>query len=101
MTHGEIIALGLAALLGVLLGIVYFRALWWTVSYGLRSNRPALLFFFSFVGRMIFVLSGFYVAGSGHWDRLVACLLGFLAGRALIGCRLPSNTKDDKGGQCT
>jgi F1F0 ATPase subunit 2 len=96
MTSSEIIDLSLAALTGVILGIVFFGVLWCTVYYGIRSKRPALLFSISFLGRTLFVLSGFYLAGAGHWERLVVCLLGFLAGRALISCLLPANTKNGK-----
>lgn len=92
----DIVVLGLSALGGVFIGVVFFGALWWTVSCGLRSKRPALLFFLSFLSRTIFALAGFYVVGSSHLDRLIACLLGFLGGRALIGWFLPANTKNGK-----
>jgi F1F0 ATPase subunit 2 len=96
MKNFDILVLGLSASAGVVIGIAFFGALWWTVFYGLRSKRPALLFLVSFLSRTIFALAGFYIVGSSHLDRLVACLLGFLGGRALIGWVLPANTKNRK-----
>jgi F1F0 ATPase subunit 2 len=89
MNNVEIIAACLAALGGVVIGIGFFGGLWWTVSRGLRSKRPALLFVMSFFSRTVFALTGFYIVGGNQWVRLTACLIGFLGGRALVACFLP------------
>ncbi len=34
--------------------------------------------------RMSIVLAGFYFVGRGHWERLVACLLGFIIARFIV-----------------
>ncbi|MFH0907830.1 MAG: ATP synthase subunit I [bacterium] len=73
-----------AGVAGLALGAFFFGGLWWTVRKGLSSQYPARWLFGSLLLRMGMTLAGFYVVGGGHWDRLVACLLGFLAARLLI-----------------
>ena len=84
--------LSLAASAGLLIGTFFFGGLWWTVKYGLRSKRPALLFCFSLLVRFALALAAFYGIGYGHPDRLIACLGGFVASRFLIGRVLHSVT---------
>ncbi|MGR9052145.1 MAG: N-ATPase subunit AtpR [Gammaproteobacteria bacterium] len=66
---------------GVVLGALFFGGLWWTVRKGLASARPGLWFFGSLLVRSTAVAAGFYIVGGGQWQRLIACLLGFLAVR--------------------
>jgi F1F0 ATPase subunit 2 len=77
----------LAGFAGLLLGALFFGGLWWTVQKGIASHHPALWFFGSFIARMSIVLAGFYFIGSGHWQRLLSCLVGLLLAR-LIAMRL-------------
>jgi F1F0 ATPase subunit 2 len=74
----------LAALAGVLLGVIFFGGLFWTVKRGLASRRPAILFLGSFLLRMGIVMAGFYFVGQGDWRRLVACLVGFVIARLIV-----------------
>jgi len=74
----------LAAGVGVLLGAVFFGGLWWTVQKGLSSKRPALWFVGSLVLRTGISLAGFYLVSGGQWDRLLACLLGFVVARFIV-----------------
>jgi F1F0 ATPase subunit 2 len=76
--------LGLAFLAGGALGAIFFGGLWWTLAKGLASSGPALWFLASLLLRMSIVLTGFYFVAGGHWERLVACLLGFLAARLVV-----------------
>ena len=70
---------------GVALGAVFFGGLWWTIRKGLGSKRPALWFFGSLLLRTGIVLIGFYVViAGGHWERLLACLLGFVIARLIV-----------------
>jgi F1F0 ATPase subunit 2 len=78
-------------LAGVALGAIYFGGLWWTIQRGLSSRRPAGWFVGSLLLRMAIALAGFYVVSAGHWDRLLACLVGFIVAR-LIATRLGSLT---------
>ena len=70
-------ALVLALLSGVLLGVIFFGGLWWTVRRGLISPVPALWFSASSLIRTAVALGGFYVVSHGEWRRLLACLLGY------------------------
>lgn len=80
----EILAGGLAAAAGLLLGAIFFGGLWWTVRKGAASPRPVLWFSGSLLVRMGIVLPGFYFVGGGELPRLLACLLGFLIARLLV-----------------
>ncbi len=83
----EALSLVLAGLAGGALGAIFFGGLWWTVREVMSSKRPAPLFLGSLLLRIGTVLAGFYFASGGRWDRLLACLLGFVIAR-LIATRL-------------
>lgn len=74
----------LAWFAGLLLGAVFFGGLWWTVRKGIVSRYAPLWFLGSLIVRMSIVLAGFYLVGGGHWQRLLACLLGFFIARFLV-----------------
>ncbi|MGB5511607.1 MAG: ATP synthase subunit I [Woeseiaceae bacterium] len=74
----------LAGMAGLLLGAIFFGGLWWTVRLGVASRRPALLFLGSLLLRTVVVVAGFYFVGDGHWQRLLACLFGFVIARVLV-----------------
>ena len=81
----EIITLHILALFtGNVLGALFFGGLWWTVKKAVSSPQPALLFLASMLLRTLIVLLGFYVVGSGHLSRLLACLLGFIIARFIV-----------------
>ena len=50
----------------------------------LSSTRPALWFFGSLLLRMSIALAGFYFVAGGHWQRLLACLAGFVIARLIV-----------------
>lgn len=80
----EPLPLVLAGLAGCLLGTLFFGGLWWTVRQGVASTRPAVWFLGSLLMRTGIVLAGFYFVSGGHWERLVACLLGFIIARFIV-----------------
>lgn len=80
----ESIGLVIALLTGACIGSVFFGGLWWTVRRGLISKHPALWFFGSTLLRTGIVLTGFYFISRGHWERLLACLIGFAIARLLV-----------------
>jgi len=80
----ETLTLVLASVAGGVLGAIFFGGLWWTVSKGASSRRPALWFFGSLLLRMSIALAGFYVVAGGHWERLLLCLLGFVIARVVV-----------------
>lgn len=80
----DMMMLVLAGGAGLVLGAIFFGGLWWTVRKGVSSQRPALWFLGSMLVRTGIVVVGFYVVSGGHWQRLVACLLGFVVARLLV-----------------
>jgi F1F0 ATPase subunit 2 len=79
--------LALALMAGVSLGALFFGGLWWTVRKSFSSQQPALWFLGSSLLRTALVLAGFYFIALGHWQRLLAALLGFALTR-LVGVHL-------------
>lgn len=80
----EPVTLVLAGAAGVSLGAFFFGGLWWTVRRGLTAKQPVLWFLGSLLLRTSLILAGFYFVSDGHWDRLLACLLGFVIARFLV-----------------
>ncbi len=80
----DTLTLLLAGIVGMLLGMVFFGGLWWTIRKGISSNYFPVWFLGSFILRMGVVLGGFFLVSAGHWERLVACLVGFFAARLLV-----------------
>ena len=80
----ETLTLVLAWVAGGALGAMFFGGLWWTLQKALSSTRPALWFFGSLLLRMSLALAGFYFVAGGHWQRLLACLLGFVIARLIV-----------------
>ena len=83
-----LIFLIVACIAGVGLGLFYFGGLWLTVRRLPDSRGPALLFLGSFVGRTALTLLGFFFVMNGHWQRMLACLAGFLIARQVLIARL-------------
>ena len=79
----DFLPLALAWVAGLSLGAFFFGGLWWTVRRGLSSRRPALWFLGSLLVRASIALAGFYVVSGGYWERLLACLLGFVIARQI------------------
>ena len=79
-------------LAGVLLGVLFFGGLWWTIRMGPPSQWSGLVFSGSFLIRMAVAVAGFYFVSHGNWRKLVACLAGFLLARIAVTrlIRLPS-----------
>jgi F1F0 ATPase subunit 2 len=80
----ETLILVLALVAGFLLGAMFFGGLWWTVRKGVSSQQPVFWFFGSLLLRTGITLTGFYFIASGHWERLLVCLLGFIIARRIV-----------------
>jgi F1F0 ATPase subunit 2 len=76
--------LALAALAGAALGLTFFGGLWWTTRLGAVSHRPALWFSASLLLRMGIALPGLIWVAGDRWERMLACLAGFLVARTLV-----------------
>ncbi|MBW2036981.1 MAG: ATP synthase subunit I [Deltaproteobacteria bacterium] len=81
---GKVFPLILSLAAGIGLGFFYFGGLWLTVRRLPEVQRPTLLSLCSFIGRLGLTMVGFYFVMDGHWERLMICLLGFLAIRNLL-----------------
>lgn len=83
--HGaEILSIVLAWMAGVGLGLIFFGGLCWTVRRGLSSRHSALWFSGSLMVRMGIVLAGFYLVSACHYERLLACLTGFVMAQFMV-----------------
>jgi F1F0 ATPase subunit 2 len=97
----ETLTLALAWLAGTALGAIFFGGLWWTVRKGVSSQLPAFWFAGSLLLRMSITLAGFYLVMGGHWERLLACSLGFLMARLVVTwrTRLPGDNRTGQAKQ--
>ena len=73
-----------AGLAGLVLGAFFFGSLWWTVRCTLSSSRTVLWQLGSLLVRMGVTVLGFYAVGASSWERLVACLVGFIVARFAV-----------------
>lgn len=80
----------LALVAGLGLGLIFFGGLWLTVRQLPTRRYSVPLFLGSFVGRTAVVLAGFYFVMDGRWERVLACLAGFIMVRQLLVSRLRS-----------
>jgi len=69
---------------GVMLGLLFFGGLWWTVRRLAVTAHPALWMLGSFVLRTAIVLAGFYMVADSRWQNLIAALAGFILARILV-----------------
>lgn len=82
MNEGLNLILPFAA--GILLGALFFGGLWWTLQKGVTSPHLVLWLLGSLLLRMSITLAGFYFVSGGQWERLLACLLGFVVARMIV-----------------
>lgn len=80
----EPMILAAAAVAGAGLGGIHYGGLWATVRGLPAARRPAALWLISFGLRMGATGGGFYLVAGGRWERLLACLAGFLVVRAVL-----------------
>ena len=80
----EITGILSAVLAGMLLGVLFFGGLWWTVQTTLSSTQAGLWFSGSFLVRTALVLVGFYFTSQGDWRRITGCVAGFLGARLCV-----------------
>jgi len=80
----DLLTVAPAGVAGLALGAVFFGGLWWTVRKGVVSRHPAAWFLGSLMLRIAILLAGFYFVAGDHWDRLLACLLGFILARFIV-----------------
>lgn len=76
----------LALTLGIWLAMISFGGLWLTLKQASRMGNPKALVIASFLGRAGGVAYCFYHVGqNGGWERLAACVCGFVFIRMVLG----------------
>lgn len=80
----DLMLMGFALLVGMLLGALFFGGLWWTVKMGISKSQPALWFSTSLLLRVGITLAGIYVVAGSDFKRLLACLIGFIFARIIV-----------------
>ena len=81
---------------GLVLGTIFFVGLWWTIRRSIKSTNPAMLFLSSAVLRIGIVLMGFYFISNGQWQRMAACLVGFIMSRLAVTWFTSDKPKEDR-----
>jgi len=89
----KFVTLTLAVLMGAVLGAAYLAALWINVQQVTRARRPGVVLAIGAAVRITFLLGAFYLVTGGDWQRLVACLSGFLLARLIVTRRLRARGK--------
>jgi F1F0 ATPase subunit 2 len=74
----------IALVAGIALGLIHFGGLWWTVRQVPTARRPGTLLLVSFVIRTAVMLAGTFWVMDGRWERLAACMVGFLVARVIL-----------------
>ena len=84
MSATDFLSVALSFGAGIGLGMFYFWGLWLTVRRLPTARRPLIMSVSSFFGRLAVVFFGFYYGTGGRWERLIACLAGFLVVRIVV-----------------
>jgi F1F0 ATPase subunit 2 len=84
MDLNTIFILVLMFMAGLALGAFYFISLWQTVRRLARTESRACLLAISFLVRLAVILTAFFFLMDGHWGRLTAAMIGFVAMRKMI-----------------
>jgi F1F0 ATPase subunit 2 len=89
---------------GLVLGAIFFGGLWWTLQKSLASPRPALWILGSLLARMSLLLVGLYLVADGHWQRLLAGVVGVICARFIVvrltGPADPPSDRSEGGQPC-
>jgi len=99
----SVLLAGFAA--GLVLGLVFFIGLWFTVRAIARSRRPGALMAASAIGRIVVAVAGFTViALTAGWRGVLAGLVGFIVARlatmrAVAGAGRRGTDHDAGGGR--
>jgi F1F0 ATPase subunit 2 len=74
--------------IGAALGLFYFGGLWLTLQRLPGSKSPHTFALLSFFSRTVVVVAAVFLLACGSWQRIAACLAGFLAVRTVLVYRL-------------
>lgn len=74
----------LAFMAGIVLGVAYMAALWIAVRGLAGAAWPGRQLLVGAAVRLGLLLGGFFLVMDGQWERLLACLAGFLLVRIAV-----------------
>ena len=80
---------------GVVLSLIYFGGLWYTLNHMQRWRSPWVLIAISFLVRNAVVLIAFYFLILQHWSALVAAFIAFMITRQMLVRQL-GNPEEEK-----
>jgi len=84
MVHVELTSLVLAAAGGLLLGLLFFGGLQWTIHAFIHSRHPETMAYFSSIARTLIAALGIALLGGHSALRIGAVLVGFVIAKPLI-----------------
>ncbi len=85
---GDVLLILFALVVGGVLGFFYFGGLWLTLRRLPGSRSPHTLALLSFFGRTVVVLLTIFLVAKESWQRIAACLVGFIVVRGVLIHRL-------------
>jgi F1F0 ATPase subunit 2 len=71
----------LAIFMGIMLGVIFYGGLWWTVRRIVSSRKAGVWLIGSFLLRAMVAIGGFLFVARGDWRGILACFIGFLVAR--------------------
>lgn len=80
----EFVSLAKAFASGLVLGAVYCAMLWFSVQRVYTARNPMLWLGATAVPRIAVPLASFYWIMDNRWERLLACLAGFVVARLAV-----------------
>lgn len=84
MVHVELLPLVLAAAGGLLLGLLFFGGLRWTIHAFIHSKHPETMAYLSSILRTLMAALGIALLGGHSYLRVGAVLVGFLIAKPLV-----------------
>jgi F1/F0 ATPase, Methanosarcina type, subunit 2 len=84
----DTLSLFLCGIAGMALGLLYFGGLWMTIQRLPHTRSPIPFMLGSMIIRTAITVGGFYYVMNQHWERAVACLIGFVLMRVIFSSRL-------------
>ncbi len=80
---------------GAACALFYFGGLWLTLRHTLDARHPAVLVVLSFWARTAIVAAAIFMLAGSRLERLVLCVVAFLATRAVLLRLLPAPVRSE------
>ena len=90
----DVLGIVIAFVVGLVLGAFYFGGLWLTLRRLPGSRSPHTYALLSFFGRTAVVVLVVFLVARESWQRVAACLVGFLIVRGVMVFKLKPRKSD-------